>query len=37
MLNPTDKPRFDALRPEQKIRSAEHYAFFAVLAGFRQL
>ena len=37
MLNPTDKPRFDAIRPEQKIRSAEHYAFFAVLAGFRQL
>jgi hypothetical protein len=28
---------FDALRPEQKIRSAEHYAFFALLAGVRQL
>jgi len=37
MLNAKDKPRFDALRPEQKIRSAEHYAFFALLAGVRRL
>lgn len=37
MLNSASKPSFDALKPEQKIRSAEHYAFFAVLAGFRRL
>ncbi len=37
MLNATTKPAFDAIRPDQKIRSAEHYAFFAVLAGFRRL
>jgi peptidoglycan hydrolase-like protein with peptidoglycan-binding domain len=37
MLNASEKPRYDALRPEQKIRSAEHYAFFALLAGVRRL
>lgn len=37
MLNKASKPAFDKLKPEQKIRSAEHYAFFALLAGFRQI
>lgn len=37
MLNAATKPSFDAIRPDQKIRSAEHYAFFAVFAGFRKL
>jgi len=37
MLNPSNKPSFDAIRPDQKIRSAEHYAFFAVLSGFLKL
>jgi hypothetical protein len=36
MLTAADKPNFDRIRPEQKVRSAEHYAFFAILAGFRQ-
>ena len=36
MLAAADKPNFDRIRPEQKVRSAEHYAFFAILAGFRQ-
>jgi hypothetical protein len=30
MLNPKSRKRFDSIRPEQKIRSAEHYAFFAM-------
>jgi peptidoglycan hydrolase-like protein with peptidoglycan-binding domain len=33
MITPSDKPKFDALSPDKKIRSAEHYAFFAVSAG----
>jgi peptidoglycan hydrolase-like protein with peptidoglycan-binding domain len=37
MLTAAEKPKFDAIRPDQKIRSAEHYAFFAVLAGVRRL
>lgn len=37
MLNPTQKPAFDAIKPADKIRSAEHYAFFAVVASFPRL
>lgn len=37
ILNPVDKPRFDAITPEQKVRSAAHYEFFAMLCGFRRL
>lgn len=33
MTNPNKAPRFMALRPEQKIISAEHYAFFALLCA----
>jgi peptidoglycan hydrolase-like protein with peptidoglycan-binding domain len=37
MLEAAAKPAFDRLRPEEKVRSAEHYAFFAMVAGFQQL
>jgi peptidoglycan hydrolase-like protein with peptidoglycan-binding domain len=30
---PADKPAFDKISPAKKIRSAEHYAFFALSAG----
>jgi hypothetical protein len=32
MLKLRDRPRFNAIRPEDKIRSAEHYSFFAMAA-----
>jgi len=32
-----DKPKLDKLAPEAKLRSPEHYAFFAMLSGFRRL
>jgi hypothetical protein len=32
MLVLGDRPRFNAIRPEDKIRSAEHYAFFGMVA-----
>jgi hypothetical protein len=37
MLTPSEKATLDRLRPEQKVRSAPHYAFFAMLAGFPQI
>ena len=30
---PADRPAFDKISPAQKIRSAEHYAFFALSSG----
>lgn len=32
-----DKEKLDKLTPEAKLRSAEHYAFFAMVAGFRKV
>ena len=37
MLNSAFRRIFDAITPEQKIRSAEHYSFFAIVAQFPQL
>jgi peptidoglycan hydrolase-like protein with peptidoglycan-binding domain len=37
MLRSATRPPFDAISPEQKIRSAEHYAFFAIMSNFPQL
>lgn len=32
-----DRATFDRIAPEAKLRSPEHYAFFALAAGFRRL
>ena len=32
-----DKPKLDRLTPEAKLRSPEHYAFFAMVSGFSRL
>lgn len=32
-----DRGPFDRIRPEAKLRSAEHFAFFAMVAGFSKL
>jgi hypothetical protein len=32
-----EKEKFDKIPPEAKLRSAEHYALFAMVAGFRSL
>jgi peptidoglycan hydrolase-like protein with peptidoglycan-binding domain len=32
-----DRTAFDKITPEAKLRSAEHYAFFAMAAGFRRV
>jgi peptidoglycan hydrolase-like protein with peptidoglycan-binding domain len=32
-----DRTTFDRIAPEAKLRSAEHYAFFAMLAGFSRI
>jgi hypothetical protein len=31
-----DRPKFDAIKPEEKVRSAEHYGFFALCCRFSQ-
>jgi peptidoglycan hydrolase-like protein with peptidoglycan-binding domain len=36
MLNTGDRHSFDVIRPEDKVRSAEHYAFFALTSRFPQ-
>ncbi|WP_419807701.1 peptidoglycan-binding domain-containing protein [Sphingomonas sp.] len=33
MLTPGDRPKFDRIAPADKLRSAEHYAFFACTAA----
>lgn len=37
MVNLTERPSFDAIKPEEKIRSAEHYSFFSIRARFPSL
>jgi hypothetical protein len=38
MIDPPNLPFYTAISPEKKVRSAEHYAFFAVCAaGFKKL
>lgn len=38
MIDPPNLPFYTAITPEKKVRSAEHYAFFAVIAaGFKKL
>jgi len=32
-----DRTVMDKITPEAKLRSAEHYAFFAMVAGFRRV
>lgn len=36
MLDAGSRPKFDAISPDRKLRSAEHYAFFAIVARFPQ-
>jgi len=35
MRDPAFRDSFDAIKPAEKIKSAEHYAFFALVAKFR--
>ena len=38
MIDAQNTPFYAAISPEKKVRSAEHYAFFAVIAaGFKKL
>ena len=34
MLNSAFRPKFDAIKPEEKVASAEHYSFFSIVARF---